>query len=90
VPISLAAAIFAPIAVALVLQSRQFARIGGACWEKSFGAHRPDFRPATPENRAARPSLKSYVQDLIALAAAWRIHLYGIPGFLADQGARRR
>jgi hypothetical protein len=35
-------------------------------------------------------SLKSYVQDLIALAAAWRIHLYGITGFLADQGARRR
>src|ERR1700730_14887648 len=35
-------------------------------------------------------SLKSYVQDLIALAAAWRIHLHGIAGFLANQGARRR
>ena len=36
------------------------------------------------------PLLKSYVQNLIALATAWRMHLYGIAGFLANQGTRRR
>src|SRR5205823_961308 len=37
----------------------------------------------------ARPLLKGHVEDFVALAAAGGIHFHRIPGFLANQGARR-
>ena len=88
-----------PVAFTLDAPAPLRRRIGGACWKSASAPIQRYYKKpvdggisAPRRRKIARrdPSLKSYVQDLIALAAAWRIHLYGIPGFLADQGARRR
>jgi len=58
---------------------------GSAGWKRASSAG-----PRRRNIARRAPSLESYVQDFIALAAAWRVHLNGIAGFLADKGARRR